>query len=390
MWDKKSILFILEYFKPHVGGAETLFDNVIEWLIHDGYEVTVLTSKYNETVPAHEVMLYNDRPVTVYRVWHNRYDFMRYALFAGHKIIKKHNIGIIQTGTFNAAIPSWILKTVTWLPTILHVHEVYRSLRYTFFGWKGFFYRLFETLIFRFSFDYYTCSSLYTKNSLRLIFGIPDAKLITTYCGIDYDLRDPHSIDSQTILSLQTNYNLTDKYVWLYFGRPWVAKWLFDYLKAIPDIVKNIPHFIAFLIVPKTEKSSTGIIKSTIATSEVLHLIDDLHIQEHVIWIDSVRYTEIKNYIMMADVVILPTMAEGFWLAIAEVSALDTALVTTNVWSVPEVIWGTVALVEPANPQDIARWVLDIYKWRGLSIPQKSFEWKDCVEKFVWVYKKLY
>lgn len=27
------LLFLLEYFKPHVGGAETLFDNVIAGLV---------------------------------------------------------------------------------------------------------------------------------------------------------------------------------------------------------------------------------------------------------------------------------------------------------------------------------------------------------------------
>lgn len=389
MWHSKSILFIIEYFKPHVGWAETLFDNVIAWLLQKGYTITVLTSKYTDTLAKHEHMHYHEHTIDVYRVGHNRYDFMRYALFAGYSLIKKHKIDIIQTATFNGAIPSWILKVLTKTPTILHVHEVYRSLRYTFFGRKWFFYKLFESLIFLFSFDYYTCSSLYTKNSLRLIFGIPDAKLITTYCGIDYKLRDSTTVDGQTIDFLRKKYDLTDKYVWLYFGRPGIAKWLCDYLKAIPEIIKTIPHFVAFLIVPKTEKSKTGIIRSTIASNEVLTLINDLDIHDHVIRIDSVEYRELKNYIRMSDTIVLPTMAEWFGIAIAEVCALHKPLVTTNVWSVPEVVGWTVALVEAANPQDIARWVIDIYQGKWESISTKRFLWDDCVEKFILVYKKL-
>src|SRR4029079_13231138 len=37
------ILFILEYFPPHVGGVETLFENLTAALARDGHRVTVIT-----------------------------------------------------------------------------------------------------------------------------------------------------------------------------------------------------------------------------------------------------------------------------------------------------------------------------------------------------------
>jgi len=117
-------------------------------------------------------------------------------------------------------------------------------------------------------------------------------------------------VDHQEIAVLRTQYQLEDAYVGLYFGRPGIAKGLLDYLQAIPEIVSKIPQFKAFLIVPKTEQSHVGIISSTIPNDEVGQLIARLGITEQVIWIDSVKYTELKNYVMMADVVVLPTMAE--------------------------------------------------------------------------------
>ena len=380
------ILFLLEYFKPHVWWAETLFDNVIAGLVVRGYDVIVLTSKYTEHLASHETISYDGKDVTVHRVGHNRYDFMRYGLWKAMRLLKKHDIDLVQTTTFNAALVAGILRLFVKIPTVLHVHEVYVQLRYTFFWGKGFFYRWFERLIFRFTFDHYTCSSLYTKNSLRLLFGIPDRKLTTTYCGIDYELRDAQTVDHQEIAVLRTQYQLEDAYVGLYFGRPGIAKGLLDYLEAIPEIVSKIPQFKAFLIVPKTEQSHVGIISSTIPNDEVGQLIARLGITEQVIWIDSVKYTELKNYVMMADVVVLPTMAEWFGLAIAEVCALQKPLVTTNVGTVPEVVGGQVQLVEPANHRDIARGVVEIWQGEVASLPKKEFLRNDCVEKFISVY----
>jgi D-inositol-3-phosphate glycosyltransferase len=39
------ILFVLEYYAPHVGGAETLFQNLCEGLTARGHVVDVITSK---------------------------------------------------------------------------------------------------------------------------------------------------------------------------------------------------------------------------------------------------------------------------------------------------------------------------------------------------------
>lgn len=380
------ILFLLEYFKPHVWWAETLFDNLIKWLIEKGHTVTVLTSKYTIELSEHEELTYGEQKVNVWRVGHNRYDFMRYAFQKAKKLLKELKIDLVQATTFNAALTAWVLRMCTKITTVLHVHEIYVQLRYTFFGRKGFFYRRFERLIFQFTFDHYTCSSLYTKNSLRLLFGISDQKLTTTYCGIDYDLRDPASVDKKSVSALKTKYQLVDKYVWLYFGRPWVAKWLLDYIRAIPTILKQIPQFKAFLIVPKGEQSKVGIIASTIPNDEVGQLISSLGITDAVIWIDSVAYDELKTYIMFADVVVLPTMAEWFGLAIAEVCALQKPLVTTNVGAVTEVVGGQVQLVEPANHRDIARGVVEIWQGEVASLPKKEFLRNDCVEKFISVY----
>jgi hypothetical protein len=39
-----KILFVLEYYSPHIGGMETLFQNLCEGLVKRGYKVAVVTS----------------------------------------------------------------------------------------------------------------------------------------------------------------------------------------------------------------------------------------------------------------------------------------------------------------------------------------------------------
>jgi D-inositol-3-phosphate glycosyltransferase len=381
-----KILFILEYYIPHYGWAEVLFENVIQGLVSEGHSIVVVTTKYQSGLPTHEKV---GEHIQIYRVGSNRYNFMRYGLVKSLQLIHTYKFDLIQTTTFNAAVPAGLVRLFHRIPTVLHVHEIYGNLRYRFTWWKWLFYKLFEYTIWLFPFDFYTCSSLYTKNQMRVYFGLSDAKLVTTYCGIDYDLWDAKTVKSDAVEKLKIEYNLNDKVVWLYFGRSGVAKGLSDYLRSLPNIIATIPNFVAFLIVPKTERSHVGIIQSTVSNDEVNGIIESLWVQDHVIWIDSVKYAELKNYCVMADVVVLPTMAEWFGLAVAEVCALGRPLVTTNAGSVPEVVWGKVVLVEPGNPSDIARGVVDILGWNYSTMDAKKFERKDCVKRFLGVYAKL-
>jgi len=49
-----KILFILEYYIPHIGGVESLFKALIERLDHTGHHVTVLTNRYDPSLQAEE------------------------------------------------------------------------------------------------------------------------------------------------------------------------------------------------------------------------------------------------------------------------------------------------------------------------------------------------
>lgn len=143
-----KILFILDLYKPHVGGVEILFENVINGLQEQGHEIVVLTSRFRSDIPEYEKI---SEHLEIYRVGHNRYDFMFYCLKRGIALAKQCDI--IHTTTYNAAIPASIIARIVGKKVVLTVHEIFGKLWYRFMGWKGFFFKLFESLIFLFPFD---------------------------------------------------------------------------------------------------------------------------------------------------------------------------------------------------------------------------------------------
>jgi glycosyltransferase involved in cell wall biosynthesis len=195
-----------------VGGVEVLFDNLVNGLLAQGHQVKVLTTKFTPDVPSYEKI---SDDYEIYRVGHNRYDFTFLCLPKGIQLAKWADC--IHTTTYNAAIPASIIGKLTQKKVVLTVHEIFGQLRYRFMGRKGFFYKWFERLIFLFPFAKFICVSNYTKNSLRISFGVPDTKLLTIYNGIDYNLWDRKNFPAEAQKALRKENGLEKNYVGLFF-----------------------------------------------------------------------------------------------------------------------------------------------------------------------------
>lgn len=378
-----KILFILDHFHPYIGGWETLFYELTIGLAKQWNQITVITSHYDSKLPQLERIKW----VSIIRVWTNRINFQRYAITAAIKEIKQWAYDIIHGSTYFSIIPTWTISKRSWIKSVLTVHEVYWKLWYQFvgrMGWINYFYEWISLTLL--SFDHYICVSNYTKNCMRVMYGIPDNKLHTVYNGIDYNFWDPSTITQQEIDNLRNTYNIKDTYVWLYFGRMGIAKWMDDVLKAIPYIIQQIPNYKQIFITPKKQSTRILWVKNTFSVQEVEQYISQNHLEEHIIWIESLPKEVLRIRIKTVDVVILPSRAEGFGFAVSEVCALWTNLITTNVASIPEVVYGTVNFTEPANPQDIGQKVIDFHKNISENIAKKEFTRDQCIQKTINIY----
>ncbi|EKD66183.1 MAG: glycosyl transferase group 1 [uncultured bacterium (gcode 4)] len=370
-----KILFILDLYKPHIGWVEVLFENLINWLIESWNQVIVLTSRFDSILSKYEKISEN---LEIFREWNNRYDFMFFSLFKWVKLAR--DCDIIHTTTYNAAIPAWIIGKISWKKVVLTVHEIFWKLWYNFMWVKWFFFKLFESFIFKFSFDKYICVSNYTKNNLRIYSWVEDKKLVTIYNWIDYKIWDKNTVKQQEVDEIRQKYSLENNYVWLFFGRSWISKWLRYYIEAIPEIAKNIPDFKAFIIVSKSKNNPANF---------ELELIKKLKLEKNIVWIDSVEYEEIKKYILASDFVIIPSLAEGFGFAAAETCALWQNLIVTNIASLPEVVSDKINFIEPSNSQDIIEAVLKFKSWVFENIWGKRFEWEDNINRTLEIYREV-
>lgn len=368
-----KILFILDLYKPHIGGVEILFENVILGLLEKGHNIVVLTSRFSPGIPEYEKV---SEHLEIYRVGHNRYDFMLYCLRLGITLAKQCDI--IHTTTYNSAIPASIIAKITGKKVVLTVHEIFGKLWYRFMGWKGFFFKLFESFVFLFPFDRYHCVSYYTKNSLRIAFGLPDKKLRTIHLGIDYGLWDRRNFVNYPEVRKDLGGN--EYFLGLFFGRPGVSKWLEYYVRAIPGIVEKIPNFRAILLVSESTNNPL---------SHIRDLIAELDIGANVLFLKPVPYRELGNYILASDFVVIPSLVEGFWFAAAETCALEKEIIVTNVASLPEVVSGKVRFIEPSDPKDIVRAALDIRSGKYETVAKKEFLWSENVGKLLITYKEV-
>lgn len=370
-----KILFVLEYFPPHIWGVEVLFENLISWLLQQWHTITVLTSKFSKDVPAYE----HKHPwYEIYRVWHNRYDFIFFALGEGRRLAK--NADIVHTTTYTGSIPWRLLAKYARKKIVITVHEIFGHLWKQFVGSKRPIYRAIEHMIFWMKFDTYICVSDYTRHMLHNVEKIPYDTMVTIYNGINYSLRQPSVFYDLKATELRTQYWLDKTFVGIFFWRPWISKWLEYFVRAMPIIVKKIPEFMAYLLVSNDDKARFDYI---------VGIAKELWVEQYIIWWSKVSYDLLPAYVSMADVTVVPSLTEWFWFSAVEACSMGKPVVVSRAGALPEVVSGNVIFAEPANSKSIAAWVIKAYEKQYTTIPTKKFSRDANVVLTQWVYDSL-
>ncbi len=99
----KHILFVLDYYLPHKGWSETVFEAIISRLLTKWYTISVITSHFDSKLPTKE----HKEWFHIYRIGKSRVSFIFWALCKGIKIIKKIQIFLwfIQVHTDELFLP---------------------------------------------------------------------------------------------------------------------------------------------------------------------------------------------------------------------------------------------------------------------------------------------
>lgn len=369
------ILLITEYFWPHIGGVEVVFENIAENLTRLGHEVDVVTGRVDDS-PTYEERL----GVRIHRVSvPKRFDRYCFAFLAIPKVLKlARRADLIHTTLHGAAIPGFLAAKLFQKKALLSVHEIFVE-KWRELGEGGVFWanvhRALESLLLKLNFSYYIAVSDATMERFKLLTGRKNVARI--YNGINENI---FKASSENPLSLRSARNLPTGFLYLYYGRPGVSKGLEYLLAAVPITAEKIPGSRLVLIL--SHKPVRGYQK-------MLKLIKKLGIEKEIILLNPMPIKELVPYVQAADCVVVPSLSEGFGFTAAESSALKVPIVCSNTASLPEVVSGRVVFSEPKNPQSIAEGICKVYRKEYLEIPEKIFSWEKSVAEYLKIYEKM-
>jgi len=370
---KKHILFILDYYTPHKGWAETVFEHITHKLLARGYTITVITSRFLPHLPIYESL----DGISVYRTGSGRLSFLFFAVWLWLKLCRKFSIDFVHTSTYGWAIPAWIIALLTGKKVILTVHEVFGDLWSVYKKWpKSLLYKWFEWFIFFFHYTAYHVVSTYTLNSIRCLYHVPDKLIRLVYNGVDSDFWNPKKISKNVIKDWRKKYGRWDRFVFLYYGHSGKSKGLDYLIDALPAIFAHYPDilFVCNLIHAKRD-------------GETKQKIRTLWYNKNIQLFSGFSLENLRTLVAASDCVIAPSLSEWFGSVHAEVSAIGKPLITSYVASIPEVVHGKVVFTEPQSSQAIVDAVVKVRNDQFTSIDTKLFPREKTIDGIEQLYK---
>ena len=372
-----KILFVIENYLPHIGGVEVVFRNLAEGLVKKGHSATIITHRLQGTAAEETI---NGVRIKRISCLGSRYLFTFFSIPAAISAAK--DADIVHTTTFNGFFPAWVAAKLIGKPLIATIHEVWigKWMEYTDFSWtSALLHDWVERLIYLLpSVGRYVTVSNSTRQQLLRI-GKKEGKVITIYNGVDYKHFDNKKYDGDKI---RRKYSLQKNYVLLVYGRPGPSKGIEYAIAAMKHILQKIPNAKMMLMLSRDRQYEGKYV-------QLQHLISKLGLNDNIINIPPVPYSELPNYIKAADCVIVPSLSEGFGYTAAEAAAMGKPIVASNTTSLPEVVSGKYVLVPPKNPAEIADAVVKIKDGKIKAKPLKKFAIDENVKGYLQLYNEL-
>jgi len=120
----------------------------------------------------------------------------------------------------------------------------------------------------------------------------------------------------------------------------------------------------------------------------------ELGLESKVVFTGFVDENDVPALMKGAKVFVLPSFWEGFGIPVVEAMACSTPVVVSNAGSLPEIVGEGGIIINPYNPEEIARGIEkaidnrdDLIK-KGLKQAQK-FSWQKCAEKTIKVLERI-
>jgi spore coat protein SA len=245
--------------------------------------------------------------------------------------------------------------------------------------------------------DVIVVNSQYLQDYLLQEFNGLSSKITVNHLGVDINQFQPkwHQEEKAAAELLRKEWGVNDKKVLLYVGRLVEIKGVHHVLEAMPEIIKADPSIVLFIA------------GSTLSpTSSNLEYVEELEklaekVKEHVTFTKFIPHNEIHKWFQMADLLVVPSVAEPFGLVNVEAMAVGTPVIATNSGGIPEIVddGKTGILIQPERVHEELIWKIvrlfknpaDLMKMGVKSVKKvrAHFTWSHTAQRQLALYRKL-
>lgn len=225
--------------------------------------------------------------------------------------------------------------------------------------------------------------SEYTRRDAVETLNIPEDYIYVVYDGYDPDFAPIE--DRGVIEAVWGKYGLHDPYM-LYMGTLAPHKNLLRLVEAfyILKKKKRLPHRLV-------------LVGHTYLSEPLFQRVESLGLWGEVVFTGFIPKADVPPLMNGADLLVLPSLYEGFGLPLLEAMACGTPVIASRAASIPEVVGDAGMLVDPYDVEALAETLYQVavdsdlkadLRRRGLE-RVRLFSWEKCARETLSVYEHL-
>lgn len=229
--------------------------------------------------------------------------------------------------------------------------------------------------------DHIVTVSAHTAKDVTELLEIDPVNLTPVPNGVDPDFRP---LSASAIASARARYGIVeDQFCLLHVGSNHPRKNVLSVLRALRQL--------------RSQGMKICLIKAGAAFSQAqADFIEKNKLSTDIIHVSQPNKTSLIELYNMADVLLSPSLYEGFGITVLEAMACDTPVITSNVTSLPEVVGSAGMMVDPHSVEEIVQAVLQLteegHRQQLISKGRervKAFTWESTAEQVAQIYGKF-
>jgi glycosyltransferase involved in cell wall biosynthesis len=232
--------------------------------------------------------------------------------------------------------------------------------------------------------DHILADSHATRLDLIKLLNVPEEKITVVWLAPNVEVY--HPLSDHELAAARDRLQLPDRFI-LFAGTLEPRKNVAGLLRAYRLLREHDPHAPDLILA-----GSRGWL-----FDETRALIDDLHLNDHVRWIDSPPDHDLAALYAAATVFALPSHYEGFGLTVLEAMACGVPCIISDRGSLPEIAGGAAKEIDPDDVVELAEAMAGVLN--DIQLQQQlrhkgyervtEFSWERCARETLAVYQRV-